>query len=689
MTTPTPYTPLYWDDLNALPAPTGLYGKEIFAEKTPEVQRLETAKMLQFITSATPEQYATLITSKMPMALLIKVPDTHMVRFITGLAPFMQDPFSAAPASSLEGNFLSIMQDIDSPTEAPIPLELPLDVIKINAVMAPTQTQFSEKIARNDDATTGLPWFTQNAVKDTTVQVPTAVPFPPYLAYDAFTQDVPAHELWERVQCAEQEGMEAVFEMAKNFFAAVHVSHNASNKKTVAIPGYFFFKRPPPEAKQWAAEQAARIYTTVQAQKDTAQQLVTTPPRTTDLSVLVQALTNANPSIAPLTSPTSVVDEVETAIFKKYGLGEADMARVLTMCGLRNGQEDMLPDWFEKVSSKQLSKEGKHVLLRQLMTTDLRFEEHRIPLTPTLLKMIVDKAFGGDEDSETASGAMKGLSPYTMAAMTAEEVASEHDYSTAMSLALATTLAEVKKLTSKKASAPKSVQALMVILRTFTNVLEKLFGPRGYLYKGLVADVIKPLANMSPLAKTLMAPHTIASIMWAVFKQTRRYTMGLMADNAALVPEWVIMVSNLRGAQDFRLLEVPVDIAGNIAVIELDQAPTKASNKRSTPEGGQKLPQSKLPKKEVFVHPAIKAKLTQAFPDRLDLRKLCSICNVRDVRHLFPDTSLCAFAMLKGFCPYRQCTNDHDGHKVTDKMAEAVIDSLGPFIRNPQLLSQG
>ena len=72
---------------------------------------------------------------------------------------------------------------------------------------------------------------------------------------------------------------------------------------------------------------------------------------------------------------------------------------------------------------------------------------------------------------------MKGLSPYTMAAMTAEEVASEHDYSIAMSLALATTLAEVKKLTSKKASAPKSVQALMVILRTFTNVLEKLFGP--------------------------------------------------------------------------------------------------------------------------------------------------------------------------------------------------------------------
>ena len=100
MTIPTPYTPVYWDELNALQAPTGLYGKEIFAEKTPQIQRLETAKMLQFVTSATPEQYATLINFKMPMALLIKVLDTHMVRFITGLALFMQDPLSSTPAST-------------------------------------------------------------------------------------------------------------------------------------------------------------------------------------------------------------------------------------------------------------------------------------------------------------------------------------------------------------------------------------------------------------------------------------------------------------------------------------------------------------------------------------------------------------------------------------------------------------
>ena len=74
MTTPNAYTPVNWDELNALPALTGLYGKEIIAEKTSEIQRLETSKMLQIITSAAPEQYTALINSKMPIA--------HQVYFI-------------------------------------------------------------------------------------------------------------------------------------------------------------------------------------------------------------------------------------------------------------------------------------------------------------------------------------------------------------------------------------------------------------------------------------------------------------------------------------------------------------------------------------------------------------------------------------------------------------------------------
>jgi|AntRauTorckE5430_2_1112549.scaffolds.fasta_scaffold09861_3 hypothetical protein len=104
-----------------------------------------------------------------------------------------------------------------------------------------------------------------------------------------------------------------------------------------------------------------------------------------------------------------------------------------------------------------------------------------------------------------------------MSVMAAEEVAIEHEYSTAMTLAMTTTLLEVQKLIAKKASEPKLVQVPMLILCTFTNALDKLFGPRDYLCK--VLSIIKPLANISPLAMTLMAMQTIALIMWTVFKQ--------------------------------------------------------------------------------------------------------------------------------------------------------------------------
>ena len=70
----------------------------------------------------------------------------------------MQDPFSTNPPSNLHVSLLAIMEDISTPlSEAPTPLELPLDVIKINAVMALTQLQFKERSVNKDDTSTGFP----------------------------------------------------------------------------------------------------------------------------------------------------------------------------------------------------------------------------------------------------------------------------------------------------------------------------------------------------------------------------------------------------------------------------------------------------------------------------------------------------------------------------------------------------
>eukprot|EP00979_Chaetoceros_neogracilis_P004837 scaffold841_cov136-Chaetoceros_neogracile.AAC.1 len=79
----------------------------------------------------------------MPIALPIKVPDMQMMRFTTGLSPYMHEQFTSAPVPSLYGNFPQLCK---------------IWTLQLKEVLA-------------------------------------AIPFPPYLAYDAFTKDVSAHEL--------------------------------------------------------------------------------------------------------------------------------------------------------------------------------------------------------------------------------------------------------------------------------------------------------------------------------------------------------------------------------------------------------------------------------------------------------------------------------------------------------------
>jgi hypothetical protein len=103
--------------------------------------------------------------------------------------------------------------------------------------MAPNQQQFKEKIAIKDDTGFGQPWFSQSVGKDTTVEVPALIPFLPYLAYDALTQDIPAHKLWdERVKCADKEGMELkCSNLPQIYFCSTSFQHPRHKVLTVLI----------------------------------------------------------------------------------------------------------------------------------------------------------------------------------------------------------------------------------------------------------------------------------------------------------------------------------------------------------------------------------------------------------------------------------------------------------------------
>ena len=177
--------------------------------------------------------------------------------------------------------------------------------------------------------------------------------------------------------------------------------------------------------------------------------------------------------------------------------------------------------------------------------------------------MIADKEFAGDDDhTTTAAGAMKGLSPYTMAGMTADEIVEANEYAQALEESRAATVTEIRKKHAQKAHAPSDFTDMLDIMKTYANLLQALFGRRCCLLKELVDDMILPLQKFKPIAKQLMAKTTLASIMWALFKQACQFTLGLMDENGEREAEWDTAVTMICSKSDFSLLEVPMSISG-------------------------------------------------------------------------------------------------------------------------------
>ena len=92
-------------------------------------------------------------------------------------------------------------------------------------------------------------------------------------------------------------------------------------------------------------------------------------------------------------------------------------------------------------------------------------------------------------------------------------------------------------------------------------------------------------------------------------------------------------------------------------------------------------------KKTMDINQIIKAKVTPVLPEFLDIKKLCALCNIEH-KNLFGST-ICSFAALKGVCPFWKCRSSHDSSKVTDEVAEKVVNLLEPFLRNPAQLTEG
>ena len=690
------YTPVYWTATDVLPAPNGVFGLNIQTTSSNEVQREEALAFLTFL-KTDPKDTGTLALTTKPIPLLIKVPGTCKVKFILGLAPCFSDPFAGQP-SPIHGSLLAIDGDIDDVLESPTVRKLPDTLLNMRKVLCPSNKKFLTKMEEHIQNGSDAEWFKARGLPTADreeVDLAMVAPFPPYLAYDALTTEVEAHVLFDRVETSSLKTEAAPLEeYVKQFLRGVHTKHTGASLPLDLGTG-LFLERQHPDAKKWARDRAQKLFghgqTQIQGNHGRGQGLSSNP---TDIALLAQALVAAKQTApVPVTPDRTTEDDTDPDTFKTYGLCRYDLNRFLHMCGYKEGQEDLLPDWIPLIATKNMSTDGKRAVVRKLLQENLRFPEHPIPLHPTIMKMLIAKEFTGDDDSSTAGSAMKGLSPYTVVYISAEELEEARNFHDALEEATTATVAEVRKKHSRTARAPTSFQDLLDTLKTFANLLQAAFKPRCPLLLNLLRDVINPLLKLTPVARQLMKRTTLAAILWAVYKESTSFALG--KEDAPATPEWETAVGMIRCKSDFTMLEVPVAING-ISVItskkrkETDTngggagAQPQPDDQNESKKGGQPPPTKKA---KMEIHPVIKAKLTPALPPNFHLKALLQCCDIKDVAHVFPDLKkVCLLAALQGSCPFKRCVMNHNSRsQITDEMAEAAVAMFQPYLQDPSI----
>ena len=291
------------------------------------------------------------------------------------------------PKPPIDGKFLALREDIDDPKEAPTVITFNDTILTISDVMAPTMDQFIEKMEKKDDRNDDSMWFKQANVSTTMVEVAQICPIPAVYAYDALMEAISAYILWERIKVADLQA----------HVQATHTDHNASNVATVDMGAPNpFMGRQHKDAKQWAKEKAARIFETVQVAGMVAAAMPASPGGAAqapqDFQKIAEAMIalQAAGSSQRTTGSVAVMADTDATLYKTYGLYPLDMDRMLTMCSLKSGQEDRLPNWITTVAMANLSKDGRRTAVQTTLLADPKYDEHPILITPQLLKMRMD-----------------------------------------------------------------------------------------------------------------------------------------------------------------------------------------------------------------------------------------------------------------------------------------------------------
>ena len=676
---PEPYAPMVWD--STLPKANSVIASTYANATTPKDQYTEASKLNTMIIEQNHQTFDTLHSITSPAAMLVQVTGTCQLRVIFGLAKYVANPL--ASDMSLHGLYFAIGEDLTSPTDTPLAVHLPDDVLKTNQVQIPTDQAFEDMLGTKSAAQSNChldteQWF-KVSTATTRATLAKAVPIPLYLAYDACTSDIAAHVLWERCKVeleALPEGEDdAILRTIMAFCKATHTKVGGASTKTVALPPQQLNQRLCEDAKRWIKARAKSIcppLTSTPSLVSSPQQGAPLPVHQSDMTatilaqILAQVQAQAGRGV-PDIDRESKTDDPQDLIYKKFGIRGADMDVYLTQCGLTAGQEEELPKWKSEMAAPKLSEDGKDRVAKRMLA--LRFYEDHIVLPhPTIIKMIRKGRFTG-ESSATATAVMTGLTPYMLVDLTESEVNQAREYDQTLSLATSTTPADIKKQQSKKAVLPTSFQALVDTLRRFTNLVMAIYGASCPFFTQLT-KLIRNMMKMDTAAKQAMDRQTIAAVMWVVYKQTRRFTDGEIAATTDTDLNWLDLQQHIFTAKAIHRTDIPLGING------IQLPPPPAEKKRDKPDGPPPANWDRDVNQKYTVHPRVASQIVAKLPNKYPLRVVLERKKI--TKDFFGIKNLCSQAALFGKCRNRGCPKDHNVDHINDAAVDTALAHLAP-----------
>ena len=497
------YENTIWD--GELPSATGNLAKEF--EKIAIIDQKDLATSVFTFLSTETSNLTQLNAENRLYTALVNLPYSNEVRVLYGLG---YGASGIGITSPIENKILTLSGEGDATIGLPPTLTLPNTVRDMVALKTPTDTELQTALKTPKTA-----WhrFRINNINDNTIsQIMQLAPIPSFLVYDGFNKDLMAEEVYERVLSLEDQD-NPMIQHCKNFLRSCTVARNLPDPKPYCHSSAFI-TQPTIEARNWAKSKFFLLAPTL---SENHSSVGTVPPVHADLAALLSRF-------APAATPTEGATDSDAKPEDKLGMSPTELRSTIAMCGLREGEESLLPEWFEKVNEKGQNDNTRNQIIIATLKNIL-FEDAEIPVTAPLLLMIRKRKWLSDDPTATYRTAAKGLSLFAVAPMTEDEVALINDTMEALEQATTTTAKEYKDVTRIKAKVPEDAHDFMLLIKTFANLLYALFGSNCPLYLQ-VRRMIKAFTAYTRTALKALTLSTKASIMWITLLQTRHFAGG-------------------------------------------------------------------------------------------------------------------------------------------------------------------